>query len=109
MDLDPMDYIEDDNDKNDKATDDKAADDKAKPKASNSRAKLNTMVAVSVALLATFTGICKIKDDNIVQSMLQAQSDKIDYYTWYQARNIREEVARATVVQLTLQASTAPP
>src|SRR5215471_11926840 len=109
MDPDPMQFIEDDNDKNDKATDDKATDDKAKPKAPYSRAKLNTMVAVSVALLATFTGICKIKDDNIVQAMQQAQADKVDNYTWYQARNVREEVARATAVQLTLQASTAPP
>ncbi len=33
----------------------------------------------------------------------------IDDYSWYQARNIREEVARATVAQLTALATTAPP
>jgi hypothetical protein len=54
-------------------------------------------------------GICKVKDDNIVQAMQQAQANKIDSYSWYQARNIREEVARATVAQLTAQAATAPP
>ena len=31
-------------------------------------------------LLATFMGICKVKDDNIVQAMQQAQADKIDNY-----------------------------
>src|SRR5438045_4278566 len=64
------------------------------------------MVAVTVAVLATFMGICKVKDDNIVQAMQQAQADKIDNYSWYQARNIREEVANATVAQLkVMQAS----
>src|SRR5207244_6468315 len=72
-------------------------------------ARLNTWVAISVALLATFMGICKVKDDNIVQAMQQAQADKIDNYSWYQARNIREEVAKATVAQLkVLQASASP-
>jgi len=36
-----------------------------------SKANLNTLVAISVALLATFLGICKVKDDNIVQAMQQ--------------------------------------
>ena len=40
---------------------------------SDSRAKnvawLNAAVAITVALLATFMGICKVKDDNIVQAM----------------------------------------
>ena len=39
-------------------------------------ARLNTWVAITVALLATFMGICKVKDDNIVQAMQQAQADK---------------------------------
>ncbi|MDQ6652108.1 MAG: DUF4337 domain-containing protein [Acidobacteriota bacterium] len=70
--------------------------------------KLNTLVAISVALLATFMGICKVKDDNIVQAMQQAQADKIDSYSWYQARNIREEIAKATIAELTAQAAAAP-
>jgi hypothetical protein len=63
---------------------------------------LNTMVAITVALLATFMGICKVKDDNIVQAMQQAQADKLDHWNFYQARNIRQEVAEAAVVQLRL-------
>jgi hypothetical protein len=66
--------------------------------------RLNAAVAVTVALLATFMGICKIKDDNICQAMQQAQADKIDHWAYYQARNVRQEVAEATVVQLRLQA-----
>jgi hypothetical protein len=69
------------------------------------RSRLNPAVAVTVALLATFTGICKVKDDNIVQAMQQAQADKIDHWAFYQARNLREEVAKAALVQLRLQAA----
>lgn len=69
---------------------------------------LNPTVAITVALLATFMGICKVKDDNIVQAMQQAQADKLDHWAFYQARNLREEVAKATLVQLRLQAAVVP-
>src|SRR5882724_6220420 len=98
MDPDPMGYVEDDGQESEQA---KAAN--------KARSKLNTMVAITVALLATFMGICKVKDDNIVQAMQQAQADKIDNYTWYQARNVREDIAKATVAQLTALAALAPP
>jgi hypothetical protein len=64
--------------------------------------RLNATVAVTVAVLATFMGICKVKDDNIVQAMQQAQADKIDHWAYYQARNLRQEVAETTVTQLEL-------
>ena len=70
--------------------------------------KLNQCVAITVALLATFMGICKVKDDNIVQSMQQAQANKIDHWNFYQARNIREEVAKGTLIQLRLAAPSQP-
>lgn len=69
---------------------------------------LNMRVAVTVALLATVMGICKVKDDNIVQAMQQAQASKVDHWSFYQARNVREEVARATVTQLRLAAMGRP-
>jgi hypothetical protein len=70
---------------------------------------LNPAVAITVALLATFLGICKVKDDNIVQGMQQAQADKIDHWSYYQARNIREEIAKATLVQLKILSIAATP
>jgi len=98
MDPDPMQYV-------DEQDDDEKKKDVVDAKSSR---KLNTLVAISVALLATFMGICKVKDDNIVQAMQQAQADKIDNYSWYQARNIREEIAKATIAVLTAQAAAAP-
>ena len=57
MDADPMQFVEEDDDKQPVS----------KESAANVRARLNSMVAISVALLATFMAICKVKDDNIVQ------------------------------------------
>jgi hypothetical protein len=85
-----------------------ATDSAAAPAKADRPSRLNAAVAITVALLATFTGICKVKDDNIVQAMQQAQADKIDHWAFYQARNLREEVARATVAQLRLQAVDRP-
>jgi len=83
-----------------------AADAESAARAEDARVKrLNTRVAITVALLATFVGICKVKDDNIVQAMQQAQADRIDQWAFYQARNIRQEVADATVTELELQSS----
>src|SRR5213075_3607826 len=72
------------------------------------RARLGTRIALTVALLATFLGVCKVKDDNIVQAMQQAQADRLDHWNFYQARNIREEVAAAELTQLKLAAAVAP-
>ena len=72
------------------------------PRDDRSALRLNMAIAVTVAILATFMGVCKVKDDNIVQSMQQAQANKLDHWAFYQARNIREEIARATLVQLRL-------
>jgi len=78
------------------------------PEAPVRQTRLNIAVAVTVALLATFMGICKVKDDNINQNMQLAQADKIDHWGFYQARNAREEIAKSTLTQLKLQAIGAP-
>jgi hypothetical protein len=70
--------------------------------------KLDRKVALTVALLASFMGVCKVKDDNIVQAMQQAQADKIDHWAFYQARNLRQEQAHTTLLQLRLAALSRP-
>jgi hypothetical protein len=92
MDLDPKDLI------------DRAAE--ARQEAS--AARLNAAVAVTVAVLATFMGICKVKDDNIVQAMQQAQADKLDYWAYFQSRTVRADVAEASATQLELARAAAP-
>ncbi|HEY5138414.1 MAG TPA: DUF4337 family protein, partial [Methylococcales bacterium] len=90
MDIDPLDLVK---------TDDAPVTSPEKQKQ-----QLNTYVAIMVALIATFIGVCKVKDDNIVQAMQQAQANRIDDWALYQARNIRSEIAKANATQLQLQA-----
>jgi uncharacterized protein DUF4337 len=53
---------------------------------------LNNLVAISVALVATFMAITKVKDDNIVQAMLQAKSNAVDTWGEYQAKRIKQHL-----------------
>lgn len=73
-----------------------------------SKNNLNNYVAITIALLATFLGICNVKAGNIAQAMQQAQADKIDYWAWYQARNIREDIAQSAATQLQVQSLNQP-
>lgn len=98
MDLDPLEMV----------AEPSGFDDGKPSPAQKARSRLNAAVAITVALLATFMGICKIKDDNICQAMQQAQADKIDHWSYYQARNVRQEVAEATIVTLKLQQASQP-
>src|SRR5262245_47382643 len=53
---------------------------------------LNSLAAISVALLAAFMAVTKVKDDNIVQAMLQAKSDAVDTWGEYQAKRIKHHL-----------------
>ncbi len=94
MDIDPKDVLEE-----------KERREELELEADRSKLKLNALVAITIALLATFMGVCKIKDENIVLEMQKAQASKIDTWNFYQARNIREDVYQATADSLKAQAA----
>ncbi|MFZ6638968.1 DUF4337 domain-containing protein [Undibacterium sp. TC4M20W] len=96
MDIDPLETVEQLTEQQEEAKQNKASN------------QLNIWVAITVALLATFMGICKVKDDNIVQAMQQSQANKIDHWAFYQARNMREELAKSTELQLRLASKNVP-
>src|SRR5215210_500501 len=70
---------------------------------SKAERRLNMRVALAVAVLATFMGVTKVKDDNIVQAMLQLKSDAVDTWSEYQAKSTKQHLAQMTADQLTLQ------
>lgn len=51
----------------------------------------------------SWSGICKVTDDNAMQGMQQAQVDKIDDWAFYKVRDIRQKIAKSTLVQLKMQ------
>jgi hypothetical protein len=68
--------------------------------AAEGRNRLNNRVAVSVAIISVFMGITKIKDDNIVQAMLQHKSDAVDTWNEYQAKKLKHHMAELGLSQL---------
>jgi hypothetical protein len=57
------------------------------------RNRLNNWVAVTVALVSVFMAVTKVKDDNIVQAMLQTKSDAVDSWNEYQSKKLKHHVA----------------
>lgn len=74
----------------------------------NSRDRFNNWIAVSVAILAAFMAVTKVKDDNIVQAMLQAKSDAVDTWNEYQSKRIKHHLLELGQDQATAMRSNAP-
>ena len=72
-------------------------------KAAESRDTLNNVIALLVALLATFMALCNIKDGNIVQAMSQDQSKAVDQWSYYQAKGMKQNLAESVLDQLQLR------
>jgi hypothetical protein len=62
---------------------------------------LNSIVALLVALAATFGAISSVKDRNITLRMNQAQAKAIDTWNYYQAKSMKQNLAEATLDQMT--------
>ena len=56
--------------------------------------KINSRVALFVAITATFMALCNVKDGNIVQSMSQAQAHGIDAWSYFQAKSTKQAIAQ---------------
>lgn len=65
--------------------------------------RLNRAVALTVVILSIFTGLCNIKDGNLVQTMQQAKADSVDSWNEYQATRTKlhiSETARSEIALL---------
>ncbi len=71
--------------------------------AEKSRDGLNNLIAVLVALLATFMALCNIKDGNIVQAMSQDQAKAVDQWSYYQAKGTKQNLAESVLDQLQIR------
>jgi uncharacterized membrane protein len=72
-------------------------------KASGGGSHINTIVALSVAITATFTALCNVKDANIVQAMAQEQAAGVDAWAYYQSKSTKENIAQSALDQLQLE------
>ena len=67
--------------------------------------KINSKVALFVAITATFMALCNVKDGNIVQAMSQAQAHAIDSWSYFQAKSTKQSIAESSLQLLKLQQS----
>jgi uncharacterized protein DUF4337 len=70
-------------------------------KASESR--LHSIIAILVAVTATFMALCNVKDGNVVQAMAQDQSKEVDSWAYYQAKSTKLNLSEAMLDQMTVQ------
>jgi Domain of unknown function (DUF4337) len=77
--------------------------------AGGGRFNLNTIVAISAAITATFIAVCNVKDGNICQAMQQAQAGAIDTWADYQAKGTKLNIAESALDGLRLQQKVTPP
>src|SRR5437867_9368331 len=68
--------------------------------------KINSRVAIFVAITATFMALCNVKDGNIVQAMSQAQAHAIDSWSYFQAKSTKQSIAENTLQLVKLQNAT---
>ena len=67
------------------------------------KSKINSMVALFVAITATFMALCNVKDGNVVQAMSQAQAHSIDAWSYFQAKSTKQAIAENTLEMLKVQ------
>src|SRR6266567_6593361 len=71
--------------------------------------RLNSIIAVLVALAATCMAIDNVKDGNVTQAMTQAQAQAVDTWSYYQSKSIKGHLAEQTDDQMRIQRALAPP
>jgi hypothetical protein len=64
---------------------------------------LNTIVAMAVAVTATFMALCNVKGGNVDQAMAKTQIEIVDTWSFFQAKSTKESLAEAAQEQLELQ------
>ncbi len=76
------------------------------PAETSPESRLNTMIAITVAIAASLVALFNIKDNNIVQAMSQAQAHAIDSWSYYQAKSIKQNLVENTIENLQLRFDT---
>jgi hypothetical protein len=69
---------------------------------------LGSIIALLVALAATFVALASVKDRNITLRMDQAQAKSVDTWNYYQAKSTKQNLAEATLDELVALKAASP-
>jgi len=67
------------------------------------RNKINSRVALIVAITATFMALCNVKDGNLVQAMSQAQANAVDAWNYFQAKSTKQSITEKSLELLKVE------
>lgn len=70
--------------------------------------RFNSIIALMVAVVATFMALCNVKDGNIVQAMEQDQASAVDEWALYQAKGMKMNLAESVLDQMMLERDLRP-
>jgi len=65
--------------------------------------RLNAVIALIVAIAATFMALCNVKGGNVVQGMGKIQVEIVDTWSFFQAKSTKQSLAEAAMDQLQIQ------
>ena len=71
--------------------------------------RLNSVIALLVALTATFMALMGVKAGNLGQAMQEAQAKTVNAWSYFQSKSTKQNLAEATVAQLEVQRALASP
>ena len=72
------------------------------------RITLNAIVAISVAITATFSALFHLKDENISEKMQHVQAKAVDAWAYYQAKGTKLNIEEAALDNIRLQRDLTP-
>jgi len=67
------------------------------------RNKINSRVALIVAITATFMALCNVKDGNIVQAMSQAQANAVNTWSYFEAKSTKQAITEKSLELLKVE------
>jgi hypothetical protein len=70
--------------------------------------RFNGLIALFVAVVATFMALCNVKDGNVVQAMQQSQAKAVDQWAYYQSKSTKQHIAENAVEMLRAQVDLNP-
>lgn len=72
-------------------------------KAERTSDRLNNVIALLVAILATVMALFNVKGSNIVQGMAEAQAKSVNAWAYFQAKSTKQALAENMLEQLTFE------
>src|SRR5262249_38288117 len=66
----------------------------------DAKERINNAVDITVAILACFMAITKVKDDNICQAMEKAKANEVNTWSYYQSKSVKQNLAELGRAQL---------